>query len=783
MGSPGGPGIQVWPPGGGNPACAHLEPVVRYDDVGDTVVRRTDPGADGPVGLFGHRRPDIIAHRLGRWQPLNPAADLYTGCWDPAGGFVRLDVAYWNVVNPPGLLGLFGLQYEPYRYGPHPVTGFLEIDMDMNVNSGGEVQVPQSMYLGNIARFGGMPPTPRFANRVARIGFDLDPFIHTPPLVERSGEEFHLALFGDLVTQIIKVSGDGDDVFEAGETWIVRGQLLHRAHGYEFFSSAGGNGMYWPIVDLRYEHLVDPNVTQVTLVYPLTNAASAQQHGQVPQPMDGNAFNQNSVLEALTDLRDSVLAIPPFDPLRNHPAFPLIQPWEIQNPSVGLGVNHWRINMTASMSYIHPDIQGAIFAWTDAWPAPIPGDFDGDGAVTLQDVAALDHFIAIYDGVFPFDADNLVDGRVTLLDFGLNFSIFDVDYSGVIEARDRQALPVLGDLDADFDIDSDDLSLFVLALVDPEQLASAGCGSSRATGACCVGFPGMPVVCVILSRPECAGLGGVYQGDGVLCDDPNIGCPMAPTPVACCLPDGTCLNLPEIDCMMIGGISQGPSSSCNSINCGPGGLTGACCIDLAGVLRCVQLTQLDCLLQGGAYFGAGTSCANPAIPCATPPPGASACCLPDGSCLDMTATACLVAGGAPQGPMSTCSTTSCAALDPVGACCGGVPAVPGACRLLTELDCVVSGGTFLGGGTRCGDPGVPCNSPPPMTAACCLPNGSCVDLTPTDCSLLGGDPGAPFSSCRANVLAALMPRVDFDGNGRLDARDIPGFISAMLGAP
>ncbi len=205
-------------------------------------------------------------------------------------------------------------------------------------------------------------------------------------------------------------------------------------------------------------------------------------------------------------------------------------------------------------------------------------------------------------------------------------------------------------------------------------------------------------------------------------------------------------------------------------------MTGPCCIPLAGgLVRCVQVTQADCAVQGGAFFGIGLSCSDPAVPCNGGMPGTTACCLPDGTCLDLTPTSCQTAGGSPSGPMSSCNSVSCEVLEPVGACCD---AATGACRDLSELDYILAGGVFSGPGTGCGGLGILCSTP--VAAACCLPDGSCVDTLPAICTSLGGIPNETFGSCRRRATDYLLPRADFDGNGILDGRDLPGFVDAMV---
>jgi hypothetical protein len=142
-------------------------------------------------------------------------------------------------------------------------------------------------------------------------------------------------------------------------------------------------------------------------------------------------------------------------------------------------------------------------AWTDVWPDVVGGDFDGNEVVDPMDALALDGFISANDGMPPIDEDGVANGVIDLVDFGLCFAVYDLDYDGYVDYSD-QPVPVDvfngdhdGDIDlADFamlqacftgsgggpydpyclpfdrdldqDVDMDDLSGFVLFLTGPE---------------------------------------------------------------------------------------------------------------------------------------------------------------------------------------------------------------------------------------------------------------------------------------------------------------------------
>ncbi len=74
-----------------------------------------------------------------------------------------------------------------------------------------------------------------------------------------------------------------------------------------------------------------------------------------------------------------------------------------------------------------------------------------------------------------------------------------------------------------------------------------------------------------------------------------------------------------------------------------------------------------------------------------------------------------------------------------GACC-----VDGDCSVTTEAACA---GTYAGDGTTCED--VVCEQP---TQACCFEEtGGCLDLTESDCNLVGGIPGGVGTTCATHV--------------------------------
>ncbi len=449
------------------------------DAMNDAVIRRTDYGANGLVDPGLHRLPDISSYTLGTWEPLDPVTDRFDGAWASEGTFLRLEVEFAGLLNPPGTSGCCGYAFNAFRYGPHPVFAIIELDVDADAGTGGELAAPETRYLGVVARYGGIPGQQWFANRAALDAGAFDHILATPPCVDRSGEDFHFSLLG-WEFDVIDRSDPGDELFGPGERWLLQGRMLHRAFGYEPFSFAccqGRPGSYEPIVQAEFSHNMVSDRTRVAWVYPLTNAASAEMLGTTfVEPVDGDASNQNSIHEALEDLIFSTINANLEE--RSHPNFPIIAGWEPKDPNVHLDPTAWRVNMVVGTSYIAPQPE-ALFVYTDLMPDIEVGDFDGNGWVNAADLALLDAYIAANDGQPSVDLTGVVDGRVDLIDFGPNFSVFDVNYDGGVDEDDWAAIPgleyALADFDQDDDVDLDDFARLQICLGHPGQVPAAGC--------------------------------------------------------------------------------------------------------------------------------------------------------------------------------------------------------------------------------------------------------------------------------------------------------------------
>lgn len=492
--------------------------VTIQDGRDDDVVRRTDAGADGTLDLQNHSLPDLLSCSIGKWQANNPAQNPFTGGWSQNGAFFRIDLVFDGVVNPPGPVGCCGgSEFDPFRYGPNPVQAYIELDVDNDPDTGGELDFPNLRYLGSIARFGGLPGDLILAARAARDAAAFDGNLATAPWVERSGEDFHLVLVNwEIVAAGIQRSNTSDWIFSTGETWIVPGHLFQRAHGYRAYSSACCRagmavGGYEPLVNVRFSHLPGPNHTVISLVYPLTNAASAAMRGESQvEPPDVMFTNQNSIHEALAELQASAAAAMPAD--RAEPQFALIAGWESKNPSAYLDPTLWRVTVLAGGSYTTPEPE-TPFVWSDVLPNVDVGDFNASGQANAADLPLFDAFVSERDGSAA-DADGLQNASIELLDFGPSFSLFDLNYDGVVDDADRELLSgapmypradfdhdldvdqsdfghlqacrsVIGpiapgcrsaDLDRDGDIDSDDVQRFIACASRAAVPANPGCG-------------------------------------------------------------------------------------------------------------------------------------------------------------------------------------------------------------------------------------------------------------------------------------------------------------------
>ncbi|HNO76914.1 MAG TPA: hypothetical protein PKN33_02550 [Phycisphaerae bacterium] len=339
----------------------------------------------------------------------------------------------------------------------------------------------------------------------------------------------------------------------------------------------------------------------------------------------------------------------------------------------------------------------------------------------------------------------------------------------------------------DSDVCSEERQFDCIALGSTPGEPGTACDDTDAnpcipSGACCFGDGSCEILNETPLVPQCSSMGGTYQGDETLCGEsscPEVG--------ACCseLVPGSGFfgceeDVSELDCMARPLSSFGGfGSDCLGDPCGQ----GACC-SLDGT--CTETSRLACEADPTAVFsGNGTDCA----PNLCEPRGA---CCTNGSCQIVTEDICTNGGGTYFGDASTCEPNTCdTAPCCVGgeckdlfpgecatsngvqgtlgeSCSGGDYCTDGACCLgtscftaggLHQLQCEDLGGTFVGPGSTCA--GDPCA---PETVACCLPGGSCQDLTEAGCDSangvsLGADSECATSNafCQAELGACCRP--------------------------
>jgi hypothetical protein len=212
--------------------------------------------------------------------------------------------------------------------------------------------------------------------------------------------------------------------------------------------------------------------------------------------------------------------------------------------------------------------------------------------------------------------------------------------------------------------------------------------------------------------PDCIGALGLGVA-GVYC------CSEAPEPQACCMPDGSCVDVMDpAECDGMGGVLY--PDPCAMTDC-PQPQPQACCLQDGS---CVDVfDQAECDALGGVLYP--DPCAM--TDCPQPPPEA-ACCFPDGSCMMMTADDCATAGGTWY-EFEHCDTFQC----PIElmACC--MP--DGSCvDVLSQGECDGMGGVLYPDPCAMTD----CPQPPPEFACCFDFDEACYMMTEADCQTGGG---------------------------------------------
>ncbi|MEQ8850688.1 MAG: hypothetical protein RIB32_02785 [Phycisphaerales bacterium] len=439
------------------------------NELNDATIRRTDPVTGVNPIPVGRVIPDLLAVSITPWITDFPNGDVYegqkAGPGDPQ-DLLRLDIVFKGLLNPPGPLGVNALAFEPDRFGQSPVYGIVEIDIDDDIDTGGVVGgAAEIRYLGNVARFGALPEAP-LTGRAARSGgaYDLD--FYTPPFFERTGADWEFILCGcrplDFVSEI---EGDGDMIFEAGESWILEGRVFQRSPGFQLGSIAFGGsqpGLYDPVVQIRFFHHDDPvsstqDRTIVSLVYPLTMSGAAILGETGAEAINSNVADQTSIEEGLADIIEGAESGALFGE-----NLILQEDWAGAPVNTMLDPGGWRSTALFGTSY--PDTRPYLYIWTDVG-FPTLGDLDGDADTDCDDQTEIADTITLLDGTGR-DADGAQNGVVDIPNFGPNFWADDINGDGMIDGDDLyHALydppPTPGDVNGDDVVDFSDLNIIL----------------------------------------------------------------------------------------------------------------------------------------------------------------------------------------------------------------------------------------------------------------------------------------------------------------------------------
>ena len=452
-------------------AMAFADPyyVEWLDFPGDHTIRETD--SVGPQHFNVNALPDLLSLRISAWEATDPANDPYTGEEvDPAiAHLFKVDLVVNGLLNPPGPIGLGVSPFDPYRFGDRPIYGFIEFDLDGNIDSGGELEsTAMFRFLGNAARFGGLP-TGEIGARTAKSASDYDGVFQTAPQFERTGAEMAFVFCGCFAPTLIEEIGDDDGIMEFGETHIVRGRFLERMQALRSYSGVFGGsdfGLYDPEIEVKFSHDPDFNRTTITFVYALDAVGAAALRGETAAPLDSFVANQSSVHEMLRDI--ALTASGCCGPVFNDPAvFPLVFDWISPNfPNVPLMeqellqyLNPTQWTATAIIGTTYDSPQTGLYVWTDLGFNWQFADLNSDGASNTLDESLLEVTIVDLDGTME-DADGAQNGVVLIANHGENFNLFDLTNDGQIDDDDVSiyGMAQLADLTGDGFVDGADLA-------------------------------------------------------------------------------------------------------------------------------------------------------------------------------------------------------------------------------------------------------------------------------------------------------------------------------------
>ncbi len=397
---------------------------------GDALIRRTDLGNDAPLPI-GFTPIDLLSVSTQGWSPINPAIDPYIGSINAGDAdILRIEVVLDGLISPPGPIGLNGFAYDPARFGPRPLTGFIELDIDHQKDSGGELMpLARNRYLANVARFGNSP-SGSIAERMIQSGSDLDSNFYSSPQFERTGAEFSLVLCGCFSPTIVSQDGNMDSLFNAGESWVVSGRFFERFQSFQPLGATFGGsdfGLFDPVVNLRFVHSTITDKTTITLIFPITNTGAGMLAGEPKQPIDLSLLNHTSLEEAIDDLIIGA-------DFATGPLASLTDDWrdkdfdEFNNPS------DWKATALIGTAPTTPQ-PSSFYIWTDTGFNEHYADLDLNEIHDANDAEVIEEYIHDEDGS-SHDNDGTVNGSIGIESFGLEFHFFDLNYDGVISPED-----------------------------------------------------------------------------------------------------------------------------------------------------------------------------------------------------------------------------------------------------------------------------------------------------------------------------------------------------------
>ncbi len=385
-------------------------------------------------------QPDIIGFRIGNFQPTSWQQDLYSGSFTASeNSHFRFDIKFKGRVNPPG--PVTESVHNPTLYGPNPLLGNVEFNVD-TANTGAELDRPQDCHLGVYSRFGCRKAS--LQQRNPRNYDQATAYLGANPDAAYTGTDFVLNLNGSLLNSSVPIEGDqnGNGLFDNGETWVLTGSFFCRANGYEIpeFWSGGYDGRYCPETKVRFSHNATQDTTEVSFVYPLKNLVDPI-NPDTGENFDFDAATDNSVEEALLALALAAQSLSGV--MEDY----VIEDWQTQNPYSHLNSSLWAVHTAVGTTYALAPADHEKMVWTDFLPKRLPGDLNGDGLI--NDVDA-NQFAQFRSG--DYNLDGVINGadvgegaifvphgggRLEILEFPRQFSIYDKNYDGFVDHKDH----------------------------------------------------------------------------------------------------------------------------------------------------------------------------------------------------------------------------------------------------------------------------------------------------------------------------------------------------------